>query len=164
MHLRKSLGLRPQNRLHPVSSPHWQPMTGPARPRVPGKRRTQEITHVRFRCELVLIILITETTPTCQHSLKTSSAALNSHCVTSQTFILSSHFWNCKKLVSQKGRASGGGLREPALLGEVGERGKIKSPAAPSSWLNQMEGLHGFPYNLDDRIDLGRRQVDVGYV
>jgi len=32
-------------------------------------------------------------------------------------------------------------LREPALLGEVGERGKIKSTAA-SSWLRASMGAH----------------------
>ena len=69
--------------------------------------------------------------PTRQHFRKTNSPALLTHGVISQ-FTISSHFRDSTEL-DQKEEEWWGGLREPALLGEVGERGKIKSTAA-SSW------------------------------
>jgi len=77
----------------------------------------------------------TKPKPTRQHYRKTSSPALYAHGVISQSFTTNSHVrdWTRYTMsshfreyeVGSKGERRGGGLLEPALLGEVGERGKI---------------------------------------
>jgi len=124
-----------------------------------GERRTQEITHVRFKCERALIILITETNPIRQHSHKTSLAALYTHDIISQAFTITCHFRNCTKLVNQKGRARWGRVARASIAGRSGGKGQDEVTRSP---IQLVEGLHGFPYSLNDRIDCGRREVDAG--
>ena len=78
----------------------------------------------------------------------------------------SSSIWQVRdrtKLTKRKGRAQCGGVSEPVLLRELREGGQsLESSSITRSPVQLIEGLHGLPDDLVDRIDGRRREVDGG--
>ena len=126
------------------------------------ERRIQEITRARKGCELAVIILNTKATPTRHHPISISSPTLNSHCVIALSLIIISLVRDRTKLTKRKGRAQWGrGVRaSTAGRGEGGGAviGVFFHDEVAGRPVQLIEGLHGLPDNLFDRID-GRRWV-----
>jgi len=117
-------------------------------------------------CEFAVIILNTKATPTHHHPISISSPTLNSHCVIALALIITSLFRDHTKLTKRKGRVQWGRGARASTTGRVEGGGVVIGVVLHDevvrSPVQLIEGLHGLPDNLVDRIDGRRREVNGG--